>query len=497
MQRRPHTPGWRLLTLLGACVASLATWPARPAPALAEVSEASARPDEQFDLMNVLAHAGLHDISDERWNAYGQLTYISSWKLRLQAPYTNLGGSTNSLLPRAERSFTGTATFFLGVRLWDGAEAQFVPEVIAERPLSSLRGLGGAIQNFELQKTGAETPQIYRSRVFLRQTIGLGGERLQQDSNPMQLGRVVAARRIVLTVGNFSVLDVIDKNSFAGDLRQQFFNMAFLTHAAYDFAADARGYAWGAVAELYLQDWALRVGRMTPPENPNQLPIDFRIGKYYGDQIELEHSYRLFGQAGAVRLLGFRNRERMGRFDDAVAAYEADPSKNATTCATFSYDSTNRNAPDLCWARRANIKLGIGVNLEQHVTDDIGVFFRGMFSDGQTEVYSYTSTDRSLSLGTLASGRAWQRPRDLAGLGVGVSWISAAHARYLNAGGVDGFVGDGRISAAAESVIELFYSFSLVNALWLSADYQHIQNPGFNADRGPVDIFGARLHAEF
>jgi high affinity Mn2+ porin len=480
--------------LVLACLASAAWWPAR---AHAEVSEASPRPDEQFDLMNVLARHGLHDIREESWNAYGQFTYISSWKLRFSAPYTNENGSTNSLLPGAERSFTGTATFFLGVRLWQGAEAHFVPEVIAERPLSTLRGLGGAIQNFELQKTGAETPQIYRSRVFVRQTIGLGGERLEQDSNPMQLGRVVDAKRLVLTVGNLSVLDVLDKNTFAGDLRQQFLNMAFLTHAAYDFAADARGYAWGGIAELYYEDWALRVGRMTPPENPNQLPIDFRIGKYYGDQIEIEHTHRLFGQAGAVRLLGYRNRERMGRFDDALSAYRADPSKNATTCTTFNYESQNASAPDLCWARRANIKMGIGLNLEQHITDDLGVFLRAMFSDGQTEVYSYTSTDRSFSLGTLASGRAWRRPHDLAGVGLGLGWISRAHARYLGAGGVDGFIGDGRINAGAESVFEVFYSFSLIDALWLSADYQHIANPGFNADRGPVDVLGARLHAEF
>ena len=40
-----------------------------------------------------------------------------------------------------------------------------MPEVIAERPLSNLHGLGGAIQNFELQKGGSETPQIYQARL--------------------------------------------------------------------------------------------------------------------------------------------------------------------------------------------------------------------------------------------------------------------------------------------------------------------------------------------
>ena len=93
--------------------------------------------------MNVLSGAGLHDLDDERWNAYGQVTYISSWKLPFPAAYTNLNGSPNSLLPTAERSFTFSVTLFLGVKLWPGGEVYVVPEVIAERPLSNLHGLGG------------------------------------------------------------------------------------------------------------------------------------------------------------------------------------------------------------------------------------------------------------------------------------------------------------------------------------------------------------------
>ena len=42
-----------------------------------------------------------------------------------------------------------------------------------------------------------------------------------------------------------------------------------------------------------------------------------------------------------------------------------------------------------------------------------------------------------------------------------------------------------------------FYSVNLVRPLWFTLDYQHIWNPGYNADRGPVDIFGWRMHAEF
>jgi high affinity Mn2+ porin len=386
---------------------------------------------------------------------------------------------------------------FLGARLWPGAAAYFVPEIISERPLSDLKGLGGAIQNAELQKGGGAAPTLYMSRVYLRQTIGLGGERVEKKSDAMQLGGVVDSRRLSLTVGKLSVLDFLDKNSLAGDLRRQFMNMAFLTHASYDFAADARGYAWGATAELYYDDWALRVARLTPPRDPNQLSIDFKLDEHYGDQVEVEHVHEIAGLAGAVRVLGYRNREQMGRFDDAVAAFRADPGKNATNpCPGFSYGPGNAGAPDLCWVRRANIKAGVGVNVEQHVASDVGVFFRGMVSDGQTEVYSFTSTDRSLSFGALAMGSIWHRPADVTGVGLGLGWISEAHGEYLRLGGVDGFIGDGGLRRATESVLEVFYSANLIGGTWLSLDYQRITNPGFNADRGPVDVLGARFHAE-
>ncbi len=465
--------------------------------ARAAVTEPDARDEDQFDFMNLLSHHALHDIEQERWNAYGQFTYISSWKRPFRAAYTNLNGSTKSLLPTAERSFTGTFTAYLGLALWRGGEVYAVPEVIAERPLSGLAGLGGAIQNFELQKQGSATPLLYLSRAYFRQTLDLGGEHLRDASQPMQLGKTTDSRRLVLTVGNFSILDFFDKNAFAGDLRRQFFNMSFLTYAAYDFAADARGYAWGGVAELFWDNWAFRIARITPPKNPNELPIDFRLYKYFGDQLEIEHRHEFRGRVGAVRVLAYRNRERMARFDDAVAAFETDPNRNATTCTTFNYGSQNATAPDLCWARRPNIKSGVGINLEQQVHDDIGVFFRGMISDGQTEVYSFTSTDRSVSFGSLARGSLWRRRFDYVGIGYAIGWISASHADYLARGGIDAFIGDGALNRATERVFEVFYSVNLLTTIWLSADYQHISNPAYNADRGPVNILGARVHGEF
>lgn len=447
--------------------------------------------------MSLLTEHGKHNIDDENWNLYGQITYISAWKLAFPALYTNANGSTNSLLPNAERSFTGTATLYLGARLWKGGEAYIVPELISERPLSQLKGLGGAIQDFELQKSGGETPAVYLSRAYLRHTFEFGGQKVKKESGQQQLGKTYDSRRLVLVAGKFSILDFLDKNAFDIDPRQGFFSLGFLTYAAYDFAADARGYSWGVVSEFYWDAWAVRFGRITPPKDPNQLAIDFRLFKFYGDQIELEHDHKIQGQDGIVRVLGYRNHENIGRFSDAVAAFQANPQQNATTCQGFNYGSNNANAPDLCWARKPNTKIGIGIFAQQYVAKDVGIFSRAMIADGKSEVDAYTAADRSLSVGMLAKGASWSRPRDVVGAGVNLSWISNAHARYLGLGGIDGFVGDGRIHPTSENALDMFYSFNYLKVFWFSGDYQRVANPAFNADRGPVNIFSVKIHGEF
>ena len=227
--------------------------------ARAQAAPPASHEDEAFDFMNLLSQHGLHNLDDETWNLYGQFTYISSWKLPFQAPYTNANGSINSLVPDHERD--------------------------------------------RHQKTGSETPQIYRARLFLRQTFGFGGHDVVKTSDPMQLGTVVKSRRLVLMAGNYTFLDVFDRNNVTWDPRQTFFNMAFMTHAAWDFMADARGYSWGGAVELYWDEWALRFGRMAPPQHPNILPIDLQIWKYYGDALELEVTFG-GGRVGASFALG-------------------------------------------------------------------------------------------------------------------------------------------------------------------------------------------------
>jgi len=434
---------------------------------------------------------------DERYSARGQATYIRHTHRAFAAAYTNLNGSPNSLLAEKENSWSATATAFLGAKPWSGGELFFVPEMIAQVGFSQLHGLGGSVQNAELEKTGFRTPIFYTSRLFLRQTWSFGGETTRVESAPMQLAKSVARRRFVLTAGNLAIIDIFDRNAFAGDIRQQFLSMNFATYTAFDFGADARGYSWGIAGEYYHDEWALRAGRFLVPKLPNVLQLNHQFFKYYADQVELERSHRLLGHPGKIQLLAYRNVAYLGRWDDAVAALAADPSNNAANCSAYNYGSDNAAAPDLCWVRGRHTKRGAGVSIEQSLAHDIGVNLRAMRSDGRTEVDAFESADASAALALLVHGARWARAQDSLGVGFAENWISAAHANYLALGGVDAFIGDGRIRSAPERALELFYNAALAKALWLTLDLQQVRNPAYNADRGPVNIYGFRVHIEF
>ncbi|HKA40911.1 MAG TPA: carbohydrate porin [Burkholderiales bacterium] len=412
----------------------------------------------------------------EDWNAKFQGTYVFQSKAPFTAAYTG----PHSLSPEHERSYSYTITAFLGVRPWTGGELYFDPEVALGVPLSNLTGLGG-FTNGEIARTSGRNPKLYRARLFLRQTWGFGGGTEAVESDANQLAGTVDKRRLVLTAGNLSVTDIFDDNAYNHDPRTQFLNWSLMNHGAYDFAADARGYTWGFALEYFYDDWAIRAGRFIQPREPNQLRLDPAIFRHYGDQLELEHDHVLGGQQGKIRLLAFRNRAKMSRYQDALAFA-------ALTGAT----------PDINAVRfTEQIKYGFGINIEQAVTPDAGVFARANWADGKTETYAYTEVDRSISGGVLIKGDAWGRGRDSLGIAVVRNELSSPHRDYLAAGGLGFFIGDGRLNYRSERILEAFYSLQIVKGAWVSADYQRIANPAYNADRGPVSVATLRLHAEY
>ena len=97
----------------------------------------------------------------------------------------------------------------------------------------------------------------------------------------------------------------------------------------------------------------------------------------------------------------------------------------------------------------------------------------------------------------MLKGSAWGRGQDSVGAAFARNGLSKVHRDYLAAGGLGFFVGDGAINYRPEAIVEIFYNLKVAKAAWLSLNWQHINNPGYNADRGPASVVSARLHTEF
>jgi high affinity Mn2+ porin len=426
--------------------------------------------------MLALAEVGYAQDVPEETSAKFQVTYVWQRKSPLGAPYSG----PHSLSPDREKSYSFTGTAALGTRAWRGGELYFDPEVAQGVPLSGLTGLGG-FTNGEIARTTGPSATFYRARLFARQTWGFGGgsEKMEPDAN--QLAGSVDRHRLVLTVGNLSVLDIFDDNAFCHDPRTQFLNWSLMTHGAYDYAADARGYSWGLTLEYLNDDWRLRAGRFIQPKEPNQLALDSRIFKHYGDQIEVERAYTLADRPGKFRFLVFRNVARMARYQDAL-----------------DLAAQTGGAPDINAVRTVEqVKRGFGINLEQAISSGVGLFGRASWADGQTETYAFTEIDQSLSGGVSVKGGTFGRSQDTLGIAFVRNTLSAAHRNYLAAGGLGFFLGDGALNYRPESILEAYYSLNVAKDTWFSADFQRISNPGYNADRGPATVISARLHYGF
>ncbi|CAM3873591.1 carbohydrate porin [Paracidovorax anthurii] len=436
------------------------------------------------------AHAAADDPAADsgeppRWAVHAQSTYIWQRKPAFDAAYTG----PNSLVTERERSYSFTATADLALRAWEGAQWHFNPEAAQGLPLSHLSGAGG-LSNGELARSSGTRLKVYRARFFLLQRWNAGGEteRIEPDFNEM--GGTATARRWTLVAGNVSLLDYFDNNPYAKDPREQFFNWSFLTPGAWDYAADARGYTWSGILEYRTPQWAVRAGRALQPRESNGQALDRAWQRHYGDQVEAESDLPVALPAGPLRgrVLLFRNRAVMGAFSDALDRARA-----------------TGGAPSVADVRRLQTKAGWALTLEAPLGEDAGVFLRASRAGGRQETYAFTEIDRQVSVGGQWSGRAWGRPADRVGAALAVNSLSASHRDYLAAGGQGAFLGDGALRYGSERVWEAYYRLALPAVETaagplqssVSLGVQRIANPGYNRDRGPVDVYSARMHVEF
>jgi high affinity Mn2+ porin len=409
------------------------------------------------------------------WNVHAQTTFLPSAYPAFRSPYAG----TDSLPGGGQARETWTTTAFLGVRLWQGGEFYFNPELAQGFGLNGTLGLAG-FPNGEAQKAGSAYPKYRPQRYYLKQTFGLGGEQEDVADGANQLPGKRDIDRVTLIVGRFAVGDFFDNNSYAHDPRADFMNWAMWSSAAYDFPADLPGFTRGAVVELNRKDWAVRAGVFEVPTAPNS---DVLTTKGGGTVVEFEERHSIFEQPGKLRFGAFANSGNTGNYREALAIASADPALDINTV--------------MASIRHDNLKYGFYANAEQQIAKDIGLFARASWNDGQNEILSFTDIDRGLSGGLSIKGSYWGRPSDTVGIGGAINGLSSAHRDFLAAGGLGLLIGDGRLNYRPEQILETYYAFAIDKNFTFTADYQLITNPAYNADRGPVSIFSGRLHGEF
>jgi high affinity Mn2+ porin len=426
--------------------------------------------------------------NQQNWNFHMQNTDIVQSYPGFSSQYSG----PNSLPSGGETRETVSLDLMAGVRLWQGAEAHIDGMMWQGYGVNNTLGVEG-FPNGEAFRLGTGNPNGAITRLFIRQTIGLGGEQEDVPDDELTLAGKQDISRITITVGRFSAKDIFDNSAYANDPRTQFMNWALMANEAWDYPADAIGYTTGIAVELNQPHWTLRYGFFQVPRYANSLTAEDRIFKWPYDNsaqdgplldtwatvTEFERRYAIKDHPGVIRFLAYLNRANMGSYQDAVDNATSTSPADITASAAYRY------------------KYGFGLNFEQEIVKNLGAFSRLGWSDGQIQAWMFSDVDYTATAGISVNGEAWHRPGDTFGLAGVANGISNVHQEFFEAGGTGILAGDGNLDYGWEKILETYYDCQIWKTIHAALDYQFIDNPAFNTARGPVSVFGARLHWEF
>jgi high affinity Mn2+ porin len=408
-------------------------------------------------------------------SAHAQATTVTQTHDAFRSPYIG----PRSLLPVERTPTSVTGTLFLDGRLWEtdgwSGELVFNPEMSSGPGLSDSQGIAG-FPNGEITRVGIVSPTPYFARLFLRQTFGFGGEQEKVEDEANQIAGKRDIDRITLSVGKFSATDFADDNVYSHDPRTQFLPWSIMYNGAWDYPANVRGYTYGIAVDFNQKYWALRYGIFAEPTFANGAPLDPKFIKANGQVLEWLVRYGLEERPGNLRLLAYANHAHMGDYREALDRMPADP--------------------DVTLTRAYRWKYGFGLSWDQEITKELGIFGRLGWNDGHTESWAFTAIDRVGEIGLLLKGKRWCRPNDAIGFAFDANGIARDHRAYLAAGGLDFIIGDGRLRYGPEEIFEFFYNYQVIKGIFVSFDFQEVNHPAYNRDRGPVSIYTLRVHLQ-
>jgi hypothetical protein len=417
-----------------------------------------------------------------RWYLAGQANFIFQAHPNFHSPYEG----TNSFRAGGEYKASAVGTLYAGYQphrnLRYNTDLLVDVESAGGRGLSQALGLAG-FTNLDVVRNPNLGPTPYLARGEIHQTIGLTGKMADSDRTWLGLASQVPVRRLEFRIGKMSLTDLFDVNAVGSDSHLQFTNWTIDNNGAWDYAADTRGYTVGAVAEYDDRIWSARYGVFAMPTVANGITLDWAFSRAHGQnwEFELRRSF-IRGREGATRILSYVNNAHMGLYRDAVAAYlnGTDPTPEITHHEKF-----------------GAVKYGFGWNNEQGVTNSLRVFSRFGWNEGQHESFAYTEVDQTVLFGGDYNLSQWRRPNDKFGLAFVSNAIKKDHQNYLALGGLGFLLGDGRLNYGRENTVESYYTWHIHSGLFGAVQLTHIDNPGYNRDRGPVWVPGLRVHVDF
>jgi high affinity Mn2+ porin len=425
-----------------------------------------------------------HSESSRFWIS-GQANFISQWHPAFHSPYQG----PNSLSPQAQDATSRVLTLLTGVEVSSTTEFLFDLQETGGHGIGEALGLAG-FTNLDVVRNPTLSKAPYVARLMWHQIIPLGKEKTSAERTPLSLFTQLPARRLEIRFGKFSLVDFFDVNTYGSDNNLQFMNWTLDNNGAYDYAADTRGYTYAALVEYDDRHWAARFAEALMPKVANGINLDADLGRARSENAEVELHHAFVPKREAVlRLLGYANHANMGVYSVAVADFRS----GKTPCAPGTVCRPDITAHPL----QTTTKYGFGANVEQPLTDWLGVFARWGWNEGQHESYAYTEVDETEQAGAGALGARWRRKLDRAGLAFISNGISRDHQQYLALGGLGFVLGDGKLSYGRENILEAYYTLHVWRGIFTSLDAQYVTNPGYNRDRGPVFAAALRLHLEF
>lgn len=419
---------------------------------------------------------------EARYWVSGQANIIFQGRLPFHSPYQG----PNSFHSSAEYKTSMIGTLYTALRrnhsVRYNTDLIFDIESAGGRGLSQALGLAG-FTNLDVVRNPNLGATPYIARYEIHQIFGLTNKTTHQETNMFALASTIPERRIEFRIGKMTLPDFFDVNSAGSDSHLQFMNWTVDNNGAWDYAADTRGYTVGGMAEYDDRAWSVRYGLFAMPVVANGLDLDWAFSRAHAHNGEFELRKSWIPQRkGMSRILFYANRAHMGVYREAVRAYLAriDPTPTITTHEHF-----------------GALKYGFGYNTEQELSANLRGFGRFGWNEGQHESFAYTEVDQTVEAGADYAGVRWHRPQDKVAIAVVSNAIKRDHQNYLRLGGLGFLLGDGKLNYARENIIESYYTWHAWKGLFYSLDVQHINNPGYNRDRGPVWVGSVRAHVDF